>query len=564
MDWWGTLEAKTHGRAAWRNLLSKTDGARLAQPLKGSELRVCNLAYVELAAILAGRLDEPFGSFSDEERAAAERVLALETPQWRVTAWLGGCKLERAEISLERLLRFCREELRYSPEDERFECLKAPCFSIGEPCTARGPWRQERRLDGLVKGEPVIVTAPAFARMPDGRHLTMCVLHTGVAHDCAKHTRAAHNCAVETCATHIRTALAPFAGDEVNAVEALNRLFGRVHRERLATLQPWQLSHCGLDYEEVAAVLCKYLVHPLGRPLQKAREAVQAVLEPYDPDPTTTALRADTWLVACKLRHSRVPVRTLAEFCTALGYEGNAHAGLECYKRRHWLPRRANAASRVSLNNWLCRLYGTAGPEALENSLMRFAVNRVTDKDGLSLTSRDWRLRVGPPLTRSEVLESLQTYKAQASHEAQVNHERNDFMQPLCEVLRLLLNARDLDEGYIVPPDALALVPTYLRWAEATQGLHKGVIFGKAHHLRIAADIINFMEVCPAKLADFVLRTWTPVEISDALLQLDLSPEVVDQAMPPPPAFQHERKEALLNALATAELVPAWTVQHCS
>ncbi|EZG67070.1 hypothetical protein GNI_072140 [Gregarina niphandrodes] len=170
------------GYVALHGLLSSPQWRQMGT-LEWANLKEANLRYVELAAVISMYFDNPFGYATAGVREYVGALLKEEPYRclsWRGNAWVQGCFLERAGVSLEKLQSFCVEHLGYVPVMKwlSFECMRPNPLSFHRYSTrltkSEGEVSRDcaaKHLAALIESLPADrITASAFAAMTNGNH----------------------------------------------------------------------------------------------------------------------------------------------------------------------------------------------------------------------------------------------------------------------------------------------------------------------------------------------------------------------------------------------------------
>ncbi|EZG78470.1 hypothetical protein GNI_035750 [Gregarina niphandrodes] len=148
----------------WKELKAVTAG----------DLTSCDLAYVELGAIISYFFDAPYGLLDHSIMKQLNTVMRLG----QARLWVTGCLLQRTGVMIESLIDFCVNELNYLPKTgteraRQLECLHIDGFVhyCGRKNCTRFYARHAltRRLAGLPK-----VSAAQFATMEQSTVDNLC------------------------------------------------------------------------------------------------------------------------------------------------------------------------------------------------------------------------------------------------------------------------------------------------------------------------------------------------------------------------------------------------------
>ncbi|EZG66998.1 hypothetical protein GNI_073060 [Gregarina niphandrodes] len=333
----GVIESDAVANKMLHELLSAMEWRRV-KSITREDLENCQLAYLELGAIISMFLDDPFGDVTLETKAWLSPMLGIQkgAVAWRHcdSNWVTGCLLQRSTVPTRKLVNFCVHTLHYMPvvRNVTLECLKKrPRFRdyrIRAPVANAGKVLLEitQRLSGsfTVVEFGQLMAAAASSRkgfldpldsrlLPNGEPVDETSLPIIYRRD-------------ELRLTKCGKARARLLSESDAKAKTWNLLGGNL--TKLNGMGPEDLKSCSLAYFELGSIAEQYIHGAFGTVCLPALRQVSGVM-----CRGSGTVQVRGWVAGCILQYARVPISALVRFCVLdLNYEPPKGPLLECLR----------------------------------------------------------------------------------------------------------------------------------------------------------------------------------------------------------------------------------------
>ncbi|EZG66996.1 putative DNA-directed RNA polymerase [Gregarina niphandrodes] len=96
---------------------------KLSGEFEAKDLEACSLDYFELASIIERHIEGAFGTVSDCQLRMVATALGYRRRSVLIRSWVSGCILQYVKASIQDLITFCTDQLKYKPPTDRRRTL---------------------------------------------------------------------------------------------------------------------------------------------------------------------------------------------------------------------------------------------------------------------------------------------------------------------------------------------------------------------------------------------------------------------------------------------------------